>query len=105
VYVCSSITLERLEGFQPNLVHIWLYIYNWMYVCMWSNLSQTWYTYNYIYKLMYVSLCVCMSQYNSGTLGAISTKLATHMTIYVCVYIKILYIYNKITSTLQYRQN
>jgi hypothetical protein len=22
VYVCSSITLERLEQFQPNLVHI-----------------------------------------------------------------------------------
>jgi hypothetical protein len=26
VYVCSSITLELLERFQPNLVHIWLYL-------------------------------------------------------------------------------
>jgi hypothetical protein len=24
--VCSSITLERLERLQPNLVHIWLYV-------------------------------------------------------------------------------
>jgi hypothetical protein len=24
--VCTSITLERLERFQPNLVHIWLYV-------------------------------------------------------------------------------
>jgi hypothetical protein len=29
--VCSSITLEHLEQFQPNLVHIWLY------VCMYKN--------------------------------------------------------------------
>jgi hypothetical protein len=41
VYVCSSITLERLEQFQPNLVHIWLHIYilyniylNWLHVCL-----------------------------------------------------------------------
>jgi hypothetical protein len=26
VFVCSSITLERLERFRPNLVHIWLYV-------------------------------------------------------------------------------
>jgi hypothetical protein len=26
VCVCSSITLERLERFQPNLVHILLYV-------------------------------------------------------------------------------
>jgi hypothetical protein len=26
MYVCSSITLERLERFQPNLVHILLYV-------------------------------------------------------------------------------
>jgi hypothetical protein len=25
-YVCSSITLERLERFQPNLVHMTIYI-------------------------------------------------------------------------------
>jgi hypothetical protein len=27
VFVCSGITLERLEQFQPNLVHILLYVY------------------------------------------------------------------------------
>jgi hypothetical protein len=27
VYVCFSITLERLERFRPNLVHILLYVY------------------------------------------------------------------------------
>jgi hypothetical protein len=27
VFVCSSITLERLERFQPNLVHILIYVY------------------------------------------------------------------------------
>jgi hypothetical protein len=26
VFVCSSIALERLERFQPNLVHILLYV-------------------------------------------------------------------------------
>jgi hypothetical protein len=26
MYVCSGITLERLERYQPNLVHIWLYV-------------------------------------------------------------------------------
>jgi hypothetical protein len=26
VFVCPSITLERLERFQPNLVHILLYV-------------------------------------------------------------------------------
>jgi hypothetical protein len=44
VFVCSGITLECLEQFRPNLVHIWLYvcvrilciyfiyIYAWIYV-------------------------------------------------------------------------
>jgi hypothetical protein len=31
---------------------------------------------------------VCMFQHNSGTLGAISTKLGTHMAIYIYIYIK-----------------
>jgi hypothetical protein len=26
VFVCSGITLERLERFRPNVVHIWLYV-------------------------------------------------------------------------------
>jgi hypothetical protein len=26
VFVCSGITLERLERYRPNLVHIWLYV-------------------------------------------------------------------------------
>jgi hypothetical protein len=71
VYVCSSITLERLEQFQPNLVHIWLYIY--------------------IYYIIYINKNLCMFQHNSGTPGAISTKLGTHMAIYIYTNI-ILYI-------------
>jgi hypothetical protein len=31
---------------------------------------------------MYVCLCVCMFQHNSGTNGVLSTKLGTNMTIY-----------------------
>jgi hypothetical protein len=26
VFVCAGISLERLERFRPNLVHIWLYV-------------------------------------------------------------------------------
>jgi hypothetical protein len=26
VFVCSGITLERLERFRPNFIHIWLYV-------------------------------------------------------------------------------
>jgi hypothetical protein len=59
VYVCFSIILECLEQFQPNSVHIRLYMYkNIIYVI-------------YVQKWMYVFVC-----------GAISTKLGTHMTIY-----------------------
>jgi hypothetical protein len=54
MYVCSSITLERLERFQRNLVHILLYV------------------------------CVCLFKHNSGTPGAISTKLGTHIAICMC---------------------
>jgi pyrrolidone-carboxylate peptidase len=31
-----------------------------------------------------VYMCVCMFEHNSGTPGAISTKLGTHIAIYVC---------------------
>jgi hypothetical protein len=31
-----------------------------------------------------VCVCVCMSEHNSGTPGAISTKLGTHCYIYMC---------------------
>jgi hypothetical protein len=68
-------------------------------VCMRSNFNQTWYTNDYIYEnIMYVCLCVCIFQNNSGTSGAISTKLSTHVTIYI--YTRI---YNEITSTVHYR--
>jgi hypothetical protein len=42
---------------------------------------------------MYVCVCVCMFQHNSGTPGAISTKLGTHMTIYTYLLLLLLYIY------------
>jgi hypothetical protein len=29
-------------------------------------------------------VCVCVSRHNSGTLGAISTKLGTHIAICMC---------------------
>jgi hypothetical protein len=69
VFVCSRITLERLEQFQPNLVHMTIYIYI-IHIYYIDNL--------YIYKWVYVCLCVCMFQHNSGTPGAISTKLGIH---------------------------
>jgi hypothetical protein len=33
---------------------------------------------------MCVCVCVCMSGHNSGTSGAISTKLSTHIAICMC---------------------
>jgi hypothetical protein len=45
VCVCPGITLERLERFQQNLVHILLY------VCMCKNLMYVIYIYIYIYLL------------------------------------------------------
>jgi cytochrome b561 len=44
LFVCSGITLERLERSRPNLVHIWLYvcvrilyIYGWVYVRLYDS--------------------------------------------------------------------
>jgi hypothetical protein len=54
VCVCPDITLERLERFQPNLVHILLYIYIYMCVCVCvcvcvcKNLMYVLYIYIYI---------------------------------------------------------
>jgi hypothetical protein len=43
---------------------------------------------------MFVYICVCMSGHNSGTPGAISTKLGTHIAICMCKNIMyVLYIY------------
>jgi hypothetical protein len=39
-------------------------------------------------------LWACMFQHNSGTPGAISTNLGTHMTTYICKYYVIYYMYN-----------
>jgi hypothetical protein len=47
VYVRSSITLECLEQFQPNLVYMTIYIY--------KNITL-YIKYIYIYKWMYVCL-------------------------------------------------
>jgi hypothetical protein len=47
-----------------------------------------------IYIHEYINGCVraCVFQYNSGTPAAISTKLGTHMTIYIYVYKNVIYI-------------
>jgi hypothetical protein len=45
---------------------------------------------------MYVCLCVCMFGHNSGTPGAISTKLGTHMALCMCknlMYVLYIYMY------------
>jgi hypothetical protein len=63
VCVCPGITLERLEQFQPNLVHILLY--------------------------------VCLFEHNSGTPGAISTKLGTHIAVCMCK--NLMYVCSSIT--------
>jgi hypothetical protein len=47
VLVCSGITLERLERFQPNLVHVLLY------VCI--RILCMFYIYIYIYIFIYLS--------------------------------------------------
>jgi hypothetical protein len=39
MYVCSSMTLERLDQFQPNLVHMTIY---------------------YIYYIIYIEMDVCV---------------------------------------------
>jgi hypothetical protein len=46
---------------------------------------------------MDVCVIVCMFQHNSGTPGAISTKLGTHMTLslYICTYILYIVYINK----------
>jgi hypothetical protein len=68
LWVCSSITLERLVRFQQNLVHIWLYIY--ILHCILC-----------IYGCM--CLWVCMFEHNSRTPAVISTKLGTQIAIYI----------------------
>jgi hypothetical protein len=43
-----------------------------------------------------VYICVCMSEHNSGTPGAISTKLGTHIAISICKnLIYVLYIFRR----------
>jgi hypothetical protein len=42
------------------------------------------YIHIYIYKNGCVCVCVCMFEHNSGTPGAISTKLDTHMAVCMC---------------------
>jgi hypothetical protein len=45
---------------------------------------------------MCVCVCVCMSGHNSGTPGAISTKLGTHIAICMCKNLMyVLYIFRK----------
>jgi hypothetical protein len=41
---------------------------------------------------MFVCLCVCMFGHNSGTPGAISTILGTHMAVRVCMCKNLMYI-------------
>jgi hypothetical protein len=45
---------------------------------------------------MYVCVCVCVSRHNSGTPGAISTKLGTHIAICMCKNLMyVLYIFRR----------
>jgi hypothetical protein len=48
----------------------------------------------YIYKngCVCVCVCVCMFEHNSGTPGAISTKLGTHIVICMCMNLMYIYI-------------
>jgi hypothetical protein len=41
---------------------------------------------------MDVCMCVCMFGHNSGTPGAISTKLGTHIAILVCMCKNLMYV-------------
>jgi hypothetical protein len=47
---------------------------------------------------VYVCVCVCMSGHNSGTPGAISTKVGTHIAICMCknlMYVLYIYIFRR----------
>jgi hypothetical protein len=45
---------------------------------------------------VYIYVCVCMSGHNSGTPGAISTKLGTHIAICMCKSLMyVLYIFRR----------
>jgi hypothetical protein len=45
---------------------------------------------------VYMCVCVCMSGHNSGTPGAISTKLGTHIAICICKnLVYVLYIFRR----------
>jgi hypothetical protein len=48
----------------------------------------------YIYINIYKNGCLCMSGHNSGTPGAISTKLGTHIAICMCKNLMYFYIYS-----------
>jgi hypothetical protein len=41
----------------------------------------------YLYLQQWMFVCVCVSRHNSGTPGAISTKLGTLIAIYIYIYI------------------
>jgi hypothetical protein len=74
-------------------------------ICMCKNLMYVlFYTYKngcvlkWMCVCVCVCVCVCMSGHNSGTPGAISTKLGTHIAICMCknlMYVLYIYIYPK----------
>jgi hypothetical protein len=58
--------------------------------------------FGFIFKLIYIYengrmfVCVCMFGHNSGTPGAISTKLGTHMAVCMCKNLMyVLYIFRR----------
>jgi hypothetical protein len=93
VFVCSSIILDRLERFPPNMVHIFLYVCV-RILCISIYLS-IFYTYKNGCVCVYVCVCVCVCvfEHNSGTPGAISTKLGTYIAICMCK--NFMYIFRK----------
>jgi hypothetical protein len=77
VFVCPGITLERLERFRRNLVHILLYVCVRILCIYYISIPKKMDVCVYVC----VCVCVCVSRHNSGTPGAISTKLGIHIAI------------------------
>jgi hypothetical protein len=83
----------------PTLLNLSIYLYIYIYT----------YTHTHEYIYIYKNGCmlfVCMFGHNSGTPGAISTKLGTHMAVCMCKNLMhILYIYFYLLSIIFSRED
>jgi hypothetical protein len=91
IYICIHIN---------SICYIYIYIYIKIKVDVCSSITQIYtmykiiiYTYVYIYMCVCVCVCMCMSGHNSGTPGAISTKLGTNIACKKLLYFLYIYIY------------